>query len=135
MRKRLDIIALVALYAVLTLPLLFTFKNGVYSVDEHKWHAPTIQLIYEHWPALDVRNDSLSAVAPGYHYFLATIAQVIGPGLLNLRLANWTFSLLLIPVLYRHVNRYCSDTETFLIVAPFVASSFYIKSAAWILTD
>ena len=54
MRKRLDLVALVALYAVLTLPLLFTFKNGVYSVDEHKWHEPAIKLIYAHWPTLDV---------------------------------------------------------------------------------
>jgi hypothetical protein len=129
------IVALIAIFAVLSLPLLFTFKNGVYSVDEHKWHVPAIKLIYEHWPAIDVRNDSLSAVAPGYHYVLATIAHVTGLGLINLRLVNWTFSLLLIPLLYWHVGRYCSKVARFLIIAPCVTSSFFVKSAAWILTD
>jgi hypothetical protein len=134
--KRVDfgIVALIAIFAVLSLPLLFTFKN-VYDVDERKWHLPAIKLIYDHWPALDVRNDSLSAVAPGYHYALATIAHVTGLERINLRLVNWTFSLLLIPLLYWHVGRYCSKVARFLIIAPFVTSSFFVKSAAWILTD
>ncbi|HEX3600064.1 MAG TPA: hypothetical protein VHU84_07965, partial [Lacipirellulaceae bacterium] len=60
--KRIDlgIVALVAIFAVLSLPLLFTFKNGVYTVDEYKWHVPAIKMIYDHWPAIDIRNDSLS---------------------------------------------------------------------------
>jgi hypothetical protein len=129
------LIALIAIFAALSLPLLFfTFKH-IYDVDERKWHLPAIELIYEHWPALDVRKDSLSAVAPGYHYFLASIAQVTGLGRINLRLANWTFSLLLIPLLYWHVGRYCTKVARFLIIAPFVTSSFFVKSAAWILTD
>ena len=68
MRNRVDfgIAALIAIFALLSLPLLFTFKKSVYSVDEYKWHVPAIKQIYDHWPALDVRNDSLSAIAPGY---------------------------------------------------------------------
>jgi hypothetical protein len=134
-RVDLGLVALIAIFAALSLPLLFTFKYGVYAVDETKWHFPAIKLIYNHWPAIDVRNDSLSAVAPGYHYALATIAHITGLGLLNLRLVNWTFSLLLIPLLYWQVGKYCSNLARFLIIAPFVTSSFFIKSAAWILTD
>jgi len=126
----------VFVFASLSLPLIFLGQAPtVYSLDQELWHLPAIRQIAGHWPMLDLRADSLSAIAPGYHYFLATLAQVLGTSELPLRLVNWWISLAVIVLLYIQVRRVSRPLTAGILLLPLAASNFFVKSASWIVTD
>jgi hypothetical protein len=120
-------------FAALCAPLILT-KGGGYSWDEASYHLPAIRQIRAHWPRLCLAQDSLSATAPGYHYFLATLSLGIGTGLLNLRLANWAVSLALLWFLWRWFGNKRLPVALGAIL-PLAASNFFVKSASWVVTD
>ncbi|MBK9990040.1 MAG: hypothetical protein IPP19_04695 [Verrucomicrobia bacterium] len=131
----LEVVLLGLVFAVLCWPLIFSDRESNYSQDESSYHLPAVRQIAAHWPALDVRSDSLSATAPGYHYTLATVSLVTGTGTRTLRLINWSVSALVLVVLYLHLRKSLPPTDAYLPLLPLLFSNFFIKSASWLVTD
>lgn len=130
-----ETVLLCALFGGLCFPLIFSKQECNYSQDESSFHLPAIRQIAAHWPLLDIANDSLSATAPGYHYLLATAALLTGQSTVALRLINWTVSVLVLIVLFRHVRTHLSGLDAALVLLPLGCSSFFVKSASWVVTD
>jgi hypothetical protein len=130
-----ETLLLCALFGCLCFPLIFSKQECNYSQDESSFHLPAIRQIAAHWPLLDIANDSLSATAPGYHYFLATVSKVTGQSVVALRLVNWFVSSLVLAVLFRHVRRQLSGLDAALVLLPLTCSNFFVKSASWVVTD
>jgi hypothetical protein len=126
---------LTVLFASLTFPVIFLPTETVYSSDETLFHVPAVRQIRQEWPRLDLREDSLSATAPGYQYFLATLSLVTGDSLRTLRLLNCLVSFLVLVSLYLYVRRGASPGLACLIVLPLAASNFFVKSSCWVVTD
>jgi len=130
-----ETVLLCALFGCLCLPLILSRQECNYSQDEASFHLPAVRQISTHWPLVDVANDSLSATAPGYHYFLATVSLVTGQNVVALRLVNWLVSAFVLVVLYRHVRKLLPRLDATLVLLPLVFSSFFVKSASWVVTD
>lgn len=130
-----ETLLLCILFACVCFPLIWSKKECNYSQDESSFHLPAIRQIAAHWPSLDIANDSLSATAPGYHYFLATVSMVTGQNLIVLRLINWFVSTLTLIVLFVHVRHHLSGLDAMLVLLPLAFSNFFVKSASWIVTD
>jgi hypothetical protein len=124
----------VAIFALLTLPLLVQ-PSGGYDFDEQTYHLPAIRQIATHWPSLSIAEDSLSATAPGYHWILAGLSLLVGSDLLTLRLLNFAVSLAGLTVLFFWLAQRRGGAEAALLLLPLACSNFYVKSAAWIVTD
>ena len=122
------------LFAALCLPLVWSARTSNYTYDEDQYHLPAVRQIRAHWPALDLRRDSLSATAPGYHYLLATLSWVTGTDRRTLRLVTFAVSLALLGLLW---NLFPREQATLgaAAVLPLAASNFFVKSASWIVTD
>lgn len=127
--------ALIALFAVLCVPLMLVEDEGPYTADETAYYLPAIRQIRSHWPALDVSRDSLSATGPGYHYFLATVSLVTGTGRLPLRAVNFTVSVAVFAVLWRAWPAGTTPLFALLALLPLAASNFFVKSASFVVTD
>jgi hypothetical protein len=120
----------------LALPVIFFgTRETIYAHDQAEYHLPAIRQIHASWPRLDLARDTLSAVAPGYHYVLATVALVIGPGEAGLRIVNMLVGFAAVYLLYRFARNRFPPARAFVLLLPFVLSNFVIKSAAWIVTD
>jgi hypothetical protein len=130
-----ELLLLLGLFAGICWPLISTLQTSNFVFDEFNYHLPAVRQIAEKWPALDLANDSLSATAPGYHYALATLAQVTGDGMRRMRLINWTLSAALLAFVYLYARRTLSYLDASLLVIPLAASNFFIKSASWLVTD
>lgn len=125
-----------ALFLCLTVPLaLSTRTDNNYSWDEMSYHIPAIRQISEEWPLLSVKDDSLSASPPGYHWFLAGVSKIVGSDVRTLRMVNLVISLAGLMVLFDWLQRRILPIDTALLIAPLAASNFYVKSAAWVVTD
>ena len=128
--------AVLAVFACLTLPIVMLDLTGAYDGDESLFHVPNIRKIRQHWPQLDLRMDSVSAVSPGYHYFLAAVSLMTGDSLKSLRLINWIVSLGIPVTLYLYVRRRIEGPwVSSLLLFPLVSSSFVVKSGVWVFTD
>lgn len=135
MKSRYSNFGFVALvFLLLCLPLLFSTRTGGYADDEDLYHLPAIRQIRDHWPALDLKRDALSAISPGYPYVLATVSLVTGAERLPLRVVTWGLSLALLGLLWRI---FPADARGLAVAAvlPLACSNFFVKSASWIVTD
>jgi hypothetical protein len=121
-------------FAALCLPLVLTTAPSNYSSDEATYYLPAIQQIRAHWPALDLRADSLSATAPGYPWLLAGVSLITGPSPVALRVANWLVSACVLALLWGRL-RAAGGLALTLALAPLALSNFFVKSASWIVTD
>jgi hypothetical protein len=128
-------LVLVAFFAVLCGPLLLTEREGPYTQDEASYYLPAIHQIRNHWPTLDVTADSLSATAPGYHYFLAGISYLTGTGRLPLRVVNFIVSAGVLVLLWRIWPAGMEPRAMLAALLPLAASNFFVKSAAYVVTD
>lgn len=126
---------LAGLFALLCLPLLLSDRESNYTWDETSYHLPAVRQIRDHWPELDVEKDSLSATAPGYHYFLASVSTLTGTGRLALRLVNWVVSFAVVVLLCCSWPAGRDPWAVFFIILPLAASNFLIKSASYVVTD
>ena len=126
---------LVLLFAIVCFPLMTSERGSNYVYDEQKYHLPAVRQIANHWPRLDLLTDSLAATAPGYHYFLATIAQIVGTRTFVMRTVNWTVSALVLIVLFVRGRRRLGEIDRALLVLPLATSNFFVKSASWVVTD
>lgn len=108
--------------------------TGGYAWDEEAFHLPAVRQIRSHWPRLDLERDALSAVSPVYHYVLATVSIITGPDRQSLRFFNWLVSLAVLLTLWL---LFPASTERLALAAllPLACSNFFVKSAAWIVTD
>jgi len=122
------------LFAVLCLPLVWSDRTSNYTHDEDLFHLPAVRQIRAHWPALDLRRDSLAATAPGYHYWLATLSWITGTDRRPLRLATFAVSLALLGLLWGLFPREQAILGA-AAVLPLAGSNFFVKSASWIVTD
>lgn len=120
-------------FTVFVLPLALCERPSNLSYDEAAYYLPAVERIRGHWPALDIRNDSLSATAPGYLYFLATVSQVTGSARLTLRLINLAVSVGVLVTCWWFLSR--TVATPFLFLLPLALSNFFIKSAGYIVTD
>lgn len=103
--------------------------------DEHTWHLPAIRQIAEKWPSISILADSLSASPPGYHWALAGMAKLSGGNIISLRIVNALTSYGLVVLLYVWLRQRVARTHAALFIAPFAASSHFVKQASWIMTD
>jgi hypothetical protein len=111
-------------------------SGGYYRLnDEDKYYMPEIRRIYEKWPGLDLKKDSLSATAPGYAFAMATVSEIIGLGSIRLHLVQLLMSALIPSILYIYLRKRCSVVSASLVLAPLLLSSFFIKSSAYLVTD
>ncbi|MES2692484.1 MAG: hypothetical protein V4773_03350 [Verrucomicrobiota bacterium] len=125
---------LALLFAVLCAPLVFSNRLVDYAHDETAFHLPAIRQIRSHWPALDLRADSLSAISPGYHYALATASLVTGTERVPLRVFTWAMSLALLYLLWR-LFAPAPFALRFAVLLPLCVSNIFVKGASWIITD
>lgn len=121
-------------FLLLCAPLIFSRQAGGYADDEDLYHLPAVRQIRAHWPGLDLNRDALSAISPGYHYVLATVSLVTGPGRIPLRLVTWALSLGLLWLLWRLFPPGTAALGAAALL-PLACSNFFIKSASWIVTD
>lgn len=133
-QPRLCLMVLCVLFLGLALPLSLSPQETNYTQDESSYHVPAVLQISEHWPRLDLNGDSLSAIAPGYHYFLASIGKVTGTGLLTLRSINLLIALTLLILLLQAFPKH-QHWLAFAAILPLACSNFYVKSAAYVTTD
>ena len=125
---------LLAVFAALTLPLLLQ-PHGGYDYDEKNFHIPAVMHIAAHWPRLDIAANSLSATAPGYHWFLAGLSLWLGTDIVTLRLVNCLVSAAVLVVLFLWLATRRPAVEALLLIAPLAASNYFVKGAAWVVTD
>jgi hypothetical protein len=127
---------LAALFLILAVPPALSLRtDNDYVSDERLFHVPAVQQIARNWPSLSVRDDSLSASAPGYHWFLASVSKITGDDVRVLRLVTLTISLAGLMALFEWLLRRVSALDAALLIAPLAASNFYVKSAAWVVID
>jgi hypothetical protein len=126
---------LALIYLVLTLPVFLGAARADREFDELAYHLPTIQSIRASWPQLRLGAMSYSAVAPGYHYLLASISLITGSEPMRMRLANWAISFALPALLYCFARTRSSRLSSIVLVLPLITSNFFIKSACWVLPD
>jgi hypothetical protein len=126
---------LAGLLALLCLPMLLSHQATNYAADESAYHLPAIRQIRAHWPGLDLLHDSLSATAPGYHYVLAGISYLTGPGQLALRLVNFAVSLGVLALFCPAWPAQTASRTVFFALLPLAASNFFVKSASYVVTD
>jgi hypothetical protein len=133
--RRRELLLIIGLFAATCWPLMSSLQTSNYVFDELNYHLPAVRQIASHWPALDLERDSLSATAPGYHYALATVSQITGDGMRRMRFINWAVSAALLAMIYVFIRKRLPATESMLLISPFAASNFFIKSACWVVTD
>lgn len=122
-------------FFALTVPLVVFGGSGQYGFDEANYYLPSILSIRGSWPLLDLSTQTLSAVAPGYSWFLAGVSFLTGTSVLSFRLVNLLVSYFLIAFLYLWLRGSRSAVDSALVVAPLAASNFFVKSASWVVTD
>lgn len=138
LRPHRSFLLVLGVFTLLSAPLLLTDFSSNYVWDEQQYYLPAIRRIEAQWPRLDLQKDSLSATAPGYAYFLATIAQGTGSSVLTLRGLNFLVSALVLVCL---VWLWPSGLQTVrtntavLALAPLATSNFFVKSASFVVTD
>jgi hypothetical protein len=116
------------------LPLSLSVRSGNFADDEARYYFPSVARISAHWPAIDLVGDSTSATSPGYCYFLAGVSRMTG---LNIRVFRFitiglsTAALLLLCMMFRPQRGLTAVWA----ILPLAASNFFIKSAAWVVTD
>lgn len=127
---------LTTLFLAIVVPVvLISPTDSRYSYDERLYHEPTVRLLASKWPAIDVTNDPKSAISPGYHYFLATLCQVMPLSTRGLRLANALVSLAASLALFSYAGRRIGPRGAMLWTLPFLLDPYYLKSAAYLVTD
>ena len=72
---------------------------------------------------------------PGYHWLAAGVSRLVGDDLVALRLLNFGVSVIGLVVLYLWLSGRRPSAEAALLIAPLACSNFYVKSAAWMVTD
>jgi hypothetical protein len=128
------ILFLAIIFFGLTLPFIFS-GNRAYDSDHIRYHLPSILQIRKNLPTLDISKDTLSAIAPGYYYFLASISFLTGSDEQTLRIINCIISFLIPLSLYIYARKSLSVKSGCLLIMPLVTSNFLIKSSWWIFTD
>lgn len=103
--------------------------------DERDFYFPVIAAIHARWPKIDLQADSLGDKPPGYPFLMATVAQWTGLDLFRLRLVHALWSASISILLYYWLRTHWSTAAACTLLAPFLFSSFYIKSSAYLTTD
>jgi hypothetical protein len=122
-------------FLVFSLPLALLSNQGKYQYDEMNYHIPEVRQINEHWPSIDLQKDSFSAIAPGYHWFLAGVGKITGTGTRTLRLINLSVSLFTVALLFAWLRSRLSSSDCALLVTPLATSNFFVKAGSWVVTD
>jgi hypothetical protein len=135
-QRRLAAPALLAtLFAALTLPVIWSGRGGTSEAyDQARHHEPAIRAFARDWPRVDLVNFD-SATTPGYHLALAAVARWGGGERVVLQMASWLLSLGLLAVVYVQAARVLHPGPAALLTAPFLASSYVLGSAIWLVTD
>lgn len=138
-------IALSTGYLLLTVPfvivLLYTggLAGGldtVFSVDEPKYHYPTILNFAKRLPFPDIR-DYGSATTPLFHILLAALSKIVGTDIQHLRLANFFITYFSVLFLFSLLCRQykLKPQVSLLFTFIFALSPYYFREAFVILTD
>ncbi|MCR6657368.1 MAG: glycosyltransferase family 39 protein [Opitutus sp.] len=121
-------------FALLGAPLICATNSSNLSSDETSYYLPAVEQLRAKWPVLDLVADSRSATAPGYPYFLASLAQLIGSEVWKLRIVTWLVSLGVLAVLWR-ILRATTASHALWALAPLALSNFFVKSSGFVVTD
>lgn len=147
---RLAWFTLLAIFGLLTLPVVFLSSGEVLgiseSADQEIYHLPVIHTMIQQWPHVDLVNYR-STTSPGYHLFFAFLNRSLGASTTTMQLVNVALSaLLLIVVAWIAVRIFRSSSTTqrksgfvpwvaLILVAPILASSYFLGAAIWLTTD
>lgn len=121
-------------FAVLCTPLILSTGTSNLQADEADFYLPAIARIRSHWPRLDLTADSLSATAPGYPYFLASVSVLFGSSVTLFRACNALISLAAVTLLWSALHQRGGRALT-LALLPLALSNFFVKSSGWVVTD
>ncbi|MFT3949351.1 MAG: hypothetical protein QM763_20475 [Agriterribacter sp.] len=110
--------------------------NPVFSVDEPRYHYPTILNFAKQLPFPDIR-DYDSATTPLFHILLAALSKVIGTDVHHLRLVNFFITYFSVVFLFFIlIRRFKATPRVSLLYAMiFALSPYYFREAFVILTD
>ncbi len=125
---------MLVLFCLACLPLSLSVKSGNFGEDERAYYLPSIARIDAHWPAIDLAGDSMSATSPGYAYFLAGESRLTGSAPLTFRLITIGISAAALGLLLLMFSS-PRGLGACVAILPLAASNFFIKSAAWVVTD
>lgn len=128
----------VLVYAAVAAPIL-TGALGQKSIDHRLYHLPLVRAWAATWPRVDV-TDYHSATGPLYHWLMAGVAQVTGPGAepelaTGLQLANAAFGAMLAVVAFAFARRFLPTPMAFLGAATLAASPYVLGNSIWLMTD
>jgi hypothetical protein len=121
-------------FALLCTPLILSTGTSNLQSDEASYYLPAIAQIRSHWPHLDLTADSLSATAPGYPYFLASLSVLFGSSVTLFRVCNALVSLATLTLLWSLLRQRGGRALT-LALLPLALSNFFVKSSGWVVTD
>ena len=128
--------AIAGLFLLLAVPPALSPRTDVnYAWDEKEFHLPSVRRIAEHWPLLDFRDNALTPMAPGYHWFLAGVSKITGSSPRALRLVNILVSLTGLMVLFTWLLGRVGAVDAAFLIAPLATSNIFIKSSSWVVTD
>jgi hypothetical protein len=128
--------AIAGLFLLLAVPPALSPRMDInYAWDEQEFHLPTVRRVAEHWPSLNFRDDELTAIAPGYYWFLAGVSKIVGSSARALRLVNILVSLTGLMVLFAWLVGRVGAADAAFLIAPLATSNIYIKSSSWVVTD
>jgi hypothetical protein len=135
------------LYAAMLLSIpfiiVFIYTNGlscgidtVFSVDEGRYHYPTILQFAKQLPFPDV-SDYNSATTPLFHILFAIISKVTGTEITHLRMVNllitYTTVILFFKIIFDQFR--LSFFSTLLFTLLFTLSPYFFREAFVVLTD
>lgn len=104
--------------------------------DHVRYHLPSVMLIRERWPSLNIATDTLSAITPGYYYLLASLSFLVGKGEISLRLINLFISSLVPALLLSYAKHSGLGARVAIVfLLPLLLSPSFVKNSIWIMTD
>ncbi len=104
------------------------------TADEVKFHLPTILTILERYPFFDLIHYG-AATTPLYHLTLAAAAQLVGPGLFQLRIVSAGLSFVCLLTMVTYLRRRGPARSALFFGVLVLLSPYFLGPAARLNTD
>ena len=125
----------VLVYLILVLSIFLGDRSiSAPQHDQDRFHYQVVRHFDATWPAIDI-TDYGTATGPGYHYVMATVSQVIGHDLDDLRLVSMIFGAILLIAVAGWCATVVSVRAASFLTMPFAASIYVIGSGLYVHTD
>jgi len=110
--------------------------DTIFSIDEPKFHYPTILQFAHQLPLPDVR-DYNSATTPLFHILLAIASKITGEDITHLRMVNLLITYITVLMFFKVISDHfrLSFLKAFLFTLLFTFSPYFFREAFVLLTD